>query len=686
MPSHAFDVTQKSQFIKAGAGAGKTTRLIKTFLEFVKEFKQNNKRFPRVVMTTFTRKATQEVKERLLVSALKADEKEVFEYISQKSFVHISTIHGLLSLFLNQYSEKIKFPQDVKIVDTVQFERALKKQMNELLKKNSNYLELLESFSFNKLVDISIKALETKAQYRNMTFLPSSELKKIATTHKNGIIETVDQILKAETSPQKSWIGYFDYLRQIQQTVKTGTREELEQVIEDGPNKPQFKPDKPSVAPEAHDLVLLLKNELLDNLFDSDEYIEKHEKLNQLFNDFINTLYQISFDHKRRTGEMTISDLETISLQIIEEHPEAAQEFSDSWDYFMIDEYQDTSPLQVKILDQLIRDKTCFVVGDPQQSIYLFRGARSEVFETKQKQMLAKNAQVDFLETNFRSEPTLMSFINQFFTDFSTQFKPMILKSEASNSKVSSHDAYYIKTEDQALGTLLQIQALIKAGASPQDICVLSRSNKNLLDVALLANTVGVHVQLQAASGFEDKREILDLISFNKFLNNPHDDENFITLVRSPWFYIDDETLVNVAQKRQRASFWSVLAAEKPELAKYLNLFNTSGVSQATQKFLIDTEFVNFSEYYDPTGKREANIFKYLNNLILAEQKVGFSLGQFLEEQFESISLDSGSSNSEAQPVVQPNCVSLMTVHASKGLQFKHVIVLGFADIIKTSN
>jgi ATP-dependent helicase/nuclease subunit A len=113
--SNAFSLIHQSQLIRAGAGAGKTTRLISTFLDFVREFHNQNGDYPRVVITTFTRKATQEVKERLLVSAI--NEKKVFEYINQKSRVHISTIHGLLSLFLSQFADTIQFSSEIKVID-----------------------------------------------------------------------------------------------------------------------------------------------------------------------------------------------------------------------------------------------------------------------------------------------------------------------------------------------------------------------------------------------------------------------------------------------------------------------------------------------------------------------------------------------------------------------------------------
>ena len=455
--------------------------------------------------------------------------------------------------------------------------------------------------------------------------------------------------------------------------------------IENSPSKPRWSEKSPSLDPVAHDLVLQLKDELLDPVFDSDQFIEKHQQLNQLFFEYTQQLSDINFEHKRSTGELTIADLESLSLKITQEFPEAAEEFSNAWDYFMVDEYQDTSPLQVQILNSLIRNKPCFVVGDPQQSIYLFRGARSEVFTQKQAEMEAQKAEVMLLQTNYRSEPALMNYINHFFNQYSPQFTSMQIKSSDAKLNIP-YSAMYVKTEDQKEGVLQHIQYLLKQGVKPQDICVLSRNNRNLEAIAIRAFEVGINVQLQSAAGFEDKREILDLIAFNRFLVNPHDDENLIQLLRSPWFFTEDTEILRMASQRiiEKRSFWSLFQNSENKnaalLKQFLNFFDSMGVLQTTKQFISQSQFMHFSDYYDRTGKREANVFKYLMSLSAAEQKPAFSLGLFLEDQFQSISLDAGSSNSEAQPVMQPDCVSLMTVHASKGLQFKHVILVGLAD------
>lgn len=695
MPGTTSDVVNsgfRSQFIFAGAGAGKTTKLIKTFLEFVREFKAIQGFYPKVVMTTFTRKATQEVKERLLVSALESGEKEVFEYINKKSSVHISTIHGLLSIYLSQFAERMKFPQEIKIIDQAQIDRRLKKQINELLKTRPQYLELMETYTFLQLVDFADKTLNFKAQNRDFGNVTKSELQKIAKQKKQEIIGGIKKIFSLVTATPAAWNEYFSFLQGLSVLLSRNDEAGFFELLENAPKKPNWSAAKPAFEPAANEILEDLRENYFKELFDTEEYILKHENLNQLFFSFVNELSVISLQHKQNTGELSIADLENLSLQLLEQYPETAIEFSEMWHYFMIDEYQDTSPLQVRILNKIIRNKPCFIVGDPQQSIYLFRGARSEVFTEKLEEMKEKNAEVIFLETNYRSEPRLMNFINGFFTKFSPQFRPMLAKVQKSEVRALNNEAFYIKTGNQVNAVLLHIQNLIQQGINPQDICVLSRSNSKLVDIALKAGKAGVPVQLQTAGGFEEKREILDLMAFNKFLNNPHDDENLVTLIRSPWFYVEDAEILRLAQGpiARKQSLWSALAAsehpQKSNLLKFLNLYDMAGSLQTTKQFLFETSFVSFSEFYDKTGKREANIFKFMISLAQAESTPGFSLGLFLEEQFQSLQSDLGSSSSEAQPVVQPNCVSLMTVHASKGLQFKHVIVIGFAEKPSISN
>ena len=105
MSSTTPDVIKTSLLVRAGAGAGKTTLLIKTFIDFCNEFESVHQRLPRIAITTFTRKATQEVKERLSVKALEKKDDKLFQHINKKSMVHISTIHGVLTMMVQENAD-----------------------------------------------------------------------------------------------------------------------------------------------------------------------------------------------------------------------------------------------------------------------------------------------------------------------------------------------------------------------------------------------------------------------------------------------------------------------------------------------------------------------------------------------------------------------------------------------------
>src|SRR5690606_31960408 len=100
--------------------------------------------------------------------------------------------------------------------------------------------------------------------------------------------------------------------------------------------------------------------------------------------------------------------------------------------------------------------------------------------EQKMQEMQAQKAQIQFLETNYRSEASLMLFMNDFFADFSNQFRPMLTKPESLPKRNLPYDAYFLKSPEQVETVLVHIRRLLDQGVLPQDICVLSRNNSKL--------------------------------------------------------------------------------------------------------------------------------------------------------------------------------------------------------------
>lgn len=689
MSSPTFDVMKHSLLIRAGAGAGKTTTLIRTFIELCEQFQTVHNRLPKVAITTFTRKATQEVKERLSVKALEKNDDKLFQHINKKSHVHISTIHGLLTLLIQENADTLGLPQGIKIIDQNLYKKNLKKSIRQVLKKENSYLEILEHYSFNRVVDYVLQGIEAFKQDPEIQFVATEELQKLTAAKLEQLNQSLLSILEVSFSVPENWQGYFGFLKQMQSLLQAGELQKLVQLVdEDKPKKPVFSKKAPPFAAEIHEEIEKFWKSFDLSVFDTKEYFAIHQQLNDLFTKLTKDLFHLDQQQKTENGEITINDLELFSLQLVRNHPEAVEEFSHNFDYYMIDEFQDTSPIQVEILDAIIKNKPHFIVGDPQQSIYLFRGARSEVFLEKQAIAESKTTSLNlrFLDTNYRSQPSLMHFINDYFKQVSPQFQPMNVNPEKDLTPSKIH---FVQAVDESAAVLQQISSLLNHGVSPKNICVLSRRNANLVRIAALAHKNHIPVQLQISAGFDQKREVLDLIAMLKFLVNPHDNENLVLLLRSPWAYVSDTEIAQIttsAKFQEYRSLWLTVHQTNPSLPviqrleSYLADFQKIGVSEALIRFVQDCGFLDFSSVYDSSGKREANFWKLYTHLKQSEATAGFSLGRFIAENFQSLQSDLGSSQSEAIPVEQPDRVSLMTIHASKGLEFDHVIVVGFSE------
>ncbi len=683
MSSPASDVIKTSLLVRAGAGAGKTTLLIKTFIDFCNEFEAAYQRLPRMAITTFTRKATQEVKERLSLKALENKDDKLFQHINKKSMVHISTIHGVLTMMVQENADLLDLPQTVKIIDQNLYKKNLKKIIRQVLKKNPIYLEILEHYSFVQLIDFVVDGMEALRQSSSLQTISVEEMQSI-TNHKLGeLSQQLQQILNHASLAPEAWQSYFQFLQNLQVAIQTNSVEKILSCEEAKPTKPRWNKKNPAFAEEIFAALEEFWDAFDFSVYDTEDYFVQQASLSDLFLKLVQEISLLDSNYKSTSGEITINDLELFSLELVRNHPAAVADFSEKFDYYMIDEFQDTSPLQVEILDQIIGQKPHFIVGDPQQSIYLFRGARSEVFLLKQ-QKAAKNdslLKLKFLDTNYRSEPSVMHFINDYFSHMSHQFVPMQTQPD---KEISKSEISFIQAENEAAGVLQQIAKLLQNGVSPKDICVLSRRNQNLLKITALAQKVHIPVQLQISAGFDQKREILDLVSILKFLINPHDNENLILLLRSPWAYLSDSDIAAAAKINR--SLWLALSKLQPDhatikrLSDYFSDYQNLGVTEAFVRFIQVSQFLDYSFTYDSSGKREANYWKFFIHLKNAERNAGFSLGQYLSENFQFFQSDLGSSLSEAVPVAQPDRISLMTIHASKGLEFPHVIVVGFSE------
>ncbi|WP_413612554.1 UvrD-helicase domain-containing protein [Bdellovibrio sp. HCB-110] len=700
----------KNTILRAGAGAGKTTTLTQTFLKFASDFKEKNKKFPRIVVTTFTRKATQELKERLLSKALEDGREDLFHYVSSKSQVQISTIHGVLSLFLSRYGSAVGLTPDYKIMSDSEIKKGARKIMRKYLLENPQLQELLEEYDFQILEGALLKYFGENVIFPEMKFIPKDELQiEAGKTVQNisGKLKRVCTEIMQETSNDK-WEEYARSLASFDWTVSGQNWESFFERLEsfwEFTSKPVFRKATPPFSLSLNEELETLRDRI-DVLLGEPRYRpsfwEKHQKNCELFEELAKNFCRDFMQTKLENGLLSMSDLETLAFKIIRESPEAAQKFSQEWDFWMVDEYQDTSPVQVELLRHLIGEKPLFVVGDPQQSIYLFRGARSEVFQEKVQEIQNQDGDVQIKLVNYRSSPEVLEFFNHYFTKLSPQFAAMTPAPDKIRKGNSDPVAQVLLTETgeedetsaEVLTTVARIQELLNEGVSPEQICVLGRTHKTLEDIAKVAQEYGVPLQLHSGSGFYERREVLDALALLKFLVNPHDNANFVALLRSPWLVMNDSEIASYCHSYKH-SFWKEAQKtleQKEEnhplriLKGLLAQSEVKGLSWTLKKALIDLGLFDYSAKIDSTGRREANLWKVVSLLSQEERRPGFNFLDFLDSSLETLSADEGGEDADATPVIEPKRVNFMTVHASKGLQFDQVILPGMGQDPRNSH
>ncbi len=758
----------RETFVRAGAGAGKTTNLIYQVVDQALEFKQSHGRWPKTVLTTFTRKATQELKERLLTYSFR-EKPQALEFVQSRSFLSITTMHGLFHTFLTRYGGAVGLASEIQIVDKNQVTFWRRQILKDLLIREQ-VPGFLGSFGISRLLDSlcefesiywfqsyrplgirtapdprpdgkiqSYRPLEIRdfgTLYRNYCRKIAWKLREFINGASPGLTtekwreywKNLEGLIKQLSgTPPSREISFADTkISESPATRKVETDDNSEQqgwvkkreilvTLKERLNKPRKSKNNPGLSDEQKkDLDEILKT--LDDFLKKEEFDPKHwpEIVSQLgeFNGFAHIFTDKLIARKKQEVALEPNDLEFFSLELIRRYPNKARNFSNDIDVWFVDEFQDTSPLQLEILNRLIAEKAYYLVGDPLQSIYFFRGARSEVFENKQKQVFESEGEIRNLKKNYRSRADLVKFFNDFFPDLFKKHPPLsgentgnfsgeITQQEkagygeySSMEPVHGNESHGIAVEiseinsEEELAEVYhisgQISELLRKGVSPRDICVLSRTHDGVDKVRKELSGLGFPVISHGHGQFFKRREILDAMGLLKFLLNPWDDDNLILLLRSPWVGLGDQQLMDVIGDR-RYSFWSLFEKFFRDqknlrsgqiLCRALENKKHFGVGWCFRKALIDLGFLDFSFYTDNTGKTEANLWKLINLVEKNSRQPGQSLLKLVNEGFQSTGdLENFGDVSEAHSSVEPDKIHLMTIHASKGLEFKYVFM-----------
>ncbi|MDH5769036.1 MAG: UvrD-helicase domain-containing protein, partial [Nitrospirota bacterium] len=410
-------------------------------------------------------------------------------------------------------------------------------------------------------------------------------------------------------------------------------------------------------------------------------------------------------------------DLELLTYEALVKNPEwqnILYSFDEHTDHILVDEFQDTSSLQWKIIDKLTEEwrsgigakrdsgklPTIFLVGDDKQSIYLFRGANVSVFQEAKEhfsEWLGNEYYFEEMKENYRSLPAIVTFTNSLFEklmspvlrdSWHTRYTPFEAARQG-NGKVdliliegTSHTKENREKEATALSKRIQslignyeiYEGDIMRPCAYSDIAILLRKRTHLCIFENALRKYGIPFIVVKGIGFYDEPEVALLRELLFFIADPLDDYSLFCLLRSPLFTIDYKTLFRIIDKGRVPLIEKIGSVKNKkvknafnDIASWIERSKYTPLAILLENALTETEGWKF--YWEK--QRHANLKKFIC-LIEQYESQGFSIFDIREKLIKASQGDEGKANINTEGM---NAVKIMTIHAAKGLQFPMVFL-----------
>ena len=395
--------------------------------------------------------------------------------------------------------------------------------------------------------------------------------------------------------------------------------------------------------------------------------------------DVIYKIYSKYEDTLKQNNSVDFDDLLILPIKLFIEHEDILEKYQERYKYILIDEYQDTNKVQYMLTKMLCKKyRNICVVGDVDQSIYGFRNADYRNILNFEKDY--KDGKTIYLEQNYRSCKTILDAANSVIKNNKERKEKNLWSNKDIGDKISYYRAY--DEVDEVFYCLKKIKELINNGVPYSDIAILYRTNAQsrvFEDVLLREN---IPYKVIGSFYFYNRKEIKDLISYLKLINNQDDNLSLTRAISVPKRGIGEKSIRNLEEESifYKASMFDCLKSEKELEFKNLILDLKSKVSEVTLTELIEIVL-------DKSGMKEAlkkektleadirleNLEEFKSITKNFEEKEGLiSLEDFLLE----ISLVADKEEYKDDP----NRLTLMTVHQVKGLEYPYVFIVGLEE------
>ena len=752
---------EKHVCVTAGAGSGKTTVLVQRYLKILRERDVTPRE---IVAITFTEKAAAEMKDRIIKemsgetgNAAVEHSNSLQHFRDEMNSANISTIHAFCSSILREFPFQAHVPANFSIVQGIDQKLLLQKTIRETLKDiatnpddphRAELTRLLQRYGGQqKLADFFFNMINQRDVIEHL-------MREI---YSNSNDTEVNEALQQRIREQlMSTIDIPEFIRCLNAVMQVATgksvkvvkdlTQQLETVYSENPNSAEVskllkhiaipitikngniaksafigtKTDTTDINTEINLLVSAAKkikilpekdnNETDDAETDDDFLLSTIRDLLMLYTRILND-YETA---KLSQGTLDFNDLQLKTRDLLQSNEQIRQKLVKRHQYFMVDEYQDTNELQyelVMLLTDNLKTANLFIVGDPKQSIYGFRGSDVRVFEKTKQKLIDMGGEDISLTENFRSLRDPVGFVNYFFnslmgdgseSEFAVQYEALTqarpIKADggieillgkqgdeaADEYKLIAQHIKNMKANRETVWARGENGAALECPIQYDDIAILIRSRRHLPDIENALLAAGIPYLTTSGVGFYQRQEIYDIWNYLNFLSAPSkNDASLAAVLRGPAFGISDAELYEISLQRD-GNFWEKTQnyqAKSDNLKRAIHTLNNH--YQFAHRMLVNQLIGTIVNETGLIGTLKTGIYgqqrlaNYQKLLELARNFDGDENTQILPDFIEFLDILITEEPQEGQaPIEESNgAVQIMTIHAAKGKEFPIVIL-----------
>ena len=416
----------------------------------------------------------------------------------------------------------------------------------------------------------------------------------------------------------------------------------------------------------------------------------------------IGLLYTLYQERLKRSGAMDFDDLLFNTNVLLRDFPDVLLKYQKRFRYFLVDEYQDTNYSQYLIVKRLAaRHENLTVVGDDAQSIYAFRGANIQNILNMEKDY--PDLKMFKLEQNYRSTQNIVNLANSIISKNKGQIKKTVWTSNDSGTKVRLISTVSDNEEGNMVArTIFEIKNEEKA--EDKDFAVLYRTNAQSRAMEEGLRKMNIPYRIYGGLSFYSRKEIKDVLAYFRLVINQHDEEALLRTINLPKRGIGKTSLekISVFAASKKVSLWEVMehilrlnivpAATAKKIDEFVTMIKSFSVDlHKKNAYDLGDYIVKASGYYrmladarddDEGVMRFENVEELLNGLKEFSESESDEEGadnsiRTLEEFMQDIALYTDADDKDKE---NKNAVTLMTIHAAKGLEFPYVFIVGLEE------